>query len=269
MQLTGRIDWRRSSADLRSSGVRRRTVQPSRGRAGSPHLPAASFRRWADALGRARGRVLPVAELVARSAARAAWSTGHLAVAQRLRDGLAAPARVAGTRFWVTGSTAPILVDMAEASLRLRRGATTRLRLGDEPAADERCVPSTAPRTRAGRAGAWSRARAPARCRRPGAGRRPARGRARRARPARRISLAAAPAVPRGGRGASAVNGACGSARRLSSHDGEPRCRRSSWSMIDAHLREVVQYALQKEGFSVELAADARRPGARAAGDVI
>ena len=92
--------------------------------------------RWVEL----EGEVLPVAELVAPlSGARCVLYEVTLALAQRLRDGLAGHRReVAGTRFWVTGSTAPILVDMAEASLRLRRGATTRLRLGDEPAADER-----------------------------------------------------------------------------------------------------------------------------------
>ena len=92
--------------------------------------------RWVEL----EGEVVPVAELVAPlSGARCVLYDVSLALGQRLRDGLAGHRReVAGARFLMHGAEGPVLVEMSRASVRLRRGAVRRLRLGDEPAADER-----------------------------------------------------------------------------------------------------------------------------------
>jgi hypothetical protein len=95
------------------------------------------------------GEVVPLLQLVAPlSGSRCVLYEVTLGVLQRLRDGLRGCAReTAGAAFLLRGATLsgadvdplrPLLVDPARAVLRLERSAPRRLRLGADPAADER-----------------------------------------------------------------------------------------------------------------------------------
>jgi hypothetical protein len=95
------------------------------------------------------GEVVPLLQLVAPlSGSRCVIYEVTLGVLQRLRDGLRGCAReTAGAAFLLDGPTVagegldtvrPLLVDPARAVLRLERHAQRRVRLGADPATDER-----------------------------------------------------------------------------------------------------------------------------------